>query len=375
MGFETKTEIQTATGGEVKVRNIVKRPMFLPDDKLASNSYGHGGVCVTCGRMTDCPICDVEPGGDPDGNQQCLARWTLFTEGGSGSGPMPDYGGGAGRRMTITVSSDGSRLLSGGYGVRRTFTSQPMFWPKQNVGKPGPLTASCIKTGWSTIGLRFGQTKYHSTPMWINRKEWTNKVQFEGFGATVILTRYWNADRKQICVNSPSNPNVQWPYMDAWKKPCFWPPQNMDQWLFAVSRNDYPPDLRACYENVNRRHQLYCEKWGEKQVLIYHAAVSAEGLAKKIRCQEFAGIELGLVAQSDESWNGPYRRYKSVQDFTYDPEPGETRRRISAPYPLEYWKWEGAPPTVVIFPSVNEIHKPASPQASRGGMTGTGTVT
>lgn len=64
----------------MQVRNIVKRPMFLPDDKLASNSYGHGGVCVTCGRMTDCPICDVEPGGDPSGNQQCLARWTLFTE-------------------------------------------------------------------------------------------------------------------------------------------------------------------------------------------------------------------------------------------------------------------------------------------------------
>lgn len=382
MGFETKTEIQTAVGGEVKVRNIVKRPLFLPDDKLASNSYGHGGVCVTCGRMTDCPICDVEPGpvgtggsGDPDGNQQCLSKWTLFTQGGSGAGPMPDYGEGLGRRMTVTVNvGEGSQFLSGKYGVTRTWLSQPLYWPKQSSSRPGPLTSTSIKTGSSSIEVIFGQAKYYSIPYRTSRKHFTGKLQFSGWGVTVILRRTWGTDQRQICVDRPYNPNIQWPFMDAWKYPCTWPPQNMDQWLYAVSRNDYPPDLRACYKRSNR-WQLTCETWSEKQVLIYHAAVNAEGLAKKIRCQDFAGIEPGLVAQSDESWNGPYRRSKSVPDYTYDPEPGETRRRISAPYPLDFWKWEGDPPSIIIFPSENEIYKPASAQASRSAMTGTGTVT
>ena len=381
MGFETKTEIQTAVGGEVKVRNIVKRPLFLPDDKLASNSYGHGGVCVTCGRMTDCPICDVEPGGvgtggsgDPDGNQQCLANWTLFISGGSAAGPQPDYQAEETKRMTVQVSSKGARFLNGGYSMKATWLSQPMFWPKQNTTRPGPLTAASIKYGSSSVSLTFGHVEYDSNPWRTSRKHFSSQRQFDGFGATVTLTRHWyRGGRQDICVDRPYNPNIQWPYLDAWKYPCTWPPQHMDQWLYAVSRNDYPPDHRACYTRTNGR--LTCEYWSEKQVLIYHAAVSAEGLAKKIRCQDFAGLELGIVAQSDESWNGPYRRSKSVFDYSYDPEPGETRRRISAPYPLDFWKWEGSTPSIVIFPSENEIYKPASAQASRSAMTGTGTVT
>ncbi len=375
MGFETKTEIQTAVGGEAKVRNIVKRPLFLPDDKVASNSYGHGGICVTCGRMTDCPICDVEPGGDPDGNQQCLSNWTLFVSGGSGAGPNPDYGEGGSRRMTVTVNvGKGAQFLSGRYGVTRTWLSQPMFWPKQSNVRPGPLTSTSIQTGSSSVEIIFGQAEYYSSPFRTSRKHFTSKLQFEGWGVTVILRRIWSSDRRNICVDRPYNPNIQWPYMDAWKYPCTWPPQHMDQWLYAVSRNDYPTDLRACYKSTSS-YRFTCETWGEKQVLIYHAAVSADGLAKKLRCQDFAGIEPGLVAQSDESWNGPYRRTKSVFDYTQERKPGGLHPRMDAPYPLDFWKWEGTPPSVVIFPSENEIFKPASPQSSRSGMTGTGTVT
>ncbi len=376
MGFETKTEITTSVGGEVIVRDIIKRPLFLPDDDTASDSRG-GGVCVTCGRMTDCPICDVEPGGvgwggqgDPNRNQQCLKNWTLFVKGGSGAGPDPDYDGGT-IRSTVQVSIDDAVSLSGGFGQYGTWESQELFWPKVNTTQPGPFTGTMINYGSSSCSLRFGRAKY-TTDNRTGRKTYgPRQTQFEGFGVTCVLTRLAQFD--EICVDRPYNPWIAWPYVDAWRYPCSYPPKNMTQWLYAVSLNSYPTDFSNCYKR--RGYRINCERWDERQVLIYHSSVSAKGLAKKIRCQDFAGIELGLVASSDQSWGGPYRRYKSVFDYTQEREPGGLHPRMKAYFPADYCEWQGGKPSITIYPSENEIYKPAESQRSRAGMTGTGTVT
>ena len=385
MGFETKTEIQTVTGGQVQVRNIVKRPLFLPDDKFAADSPEHGGICATCGRMTDCPICDVEPGSsDPNANQQCLKNWTLFISGGGGGyGPEPDYDGTRSIRATIEMGSNrDARWLSGIIGWTKTWKSQPMFWPKYGrEDAPGPLVAPMVMVGASSVKLIFG--KHTETSLYrTGRGAWEHKEQFSGFGVTVVLTRnkiFWGQRAENyICVTGPYNPNIQWPFLKAWSHPCTFPPENMTQWWYQGARNDWPTDFRPCYRSRGTllRQDLTCMKWGEKQVAVYHSAISADGLAKKIRCQDFAGLEPSIVARSDESWNGPFRYTKQI--FNYAAERDEhtgLRPRMDVPLPYDYWQWEGTPPNIVIFPSENEIYKPADSQRSRGSMQGTTTVT
>jgi hypothetical protein len=339
LSFSQETTITTTSTGSVEVRNLLKRPIFLAD-----NSWSHG-FCLSCNRPTACPICDVDPGSDGDGdedNQKCLEKWTLIIKGGSDSGDTPMFDGTKTTRCTVSTRYIPAKqhLWGGGGGGRGDFETQSLYWPTSFQKVVPKFWNTMIVNDASDLGLYIGQYSFFTSDVENGKRNVTPR--FEGFGLTVVLTRRWVRGPCKV-TTTPTN-NISWPYRDAWTHPQT-PVENPSQWLYAK----YGPIQDWCHRPLgNSPGPLQCGWWGGYQTAIYHTG-NIGIITDKIRCDDFAGIEVPLAVTSQQTWST--RQYKRTPDYDEWPSPVFYR----APLPTYWEDWSGTPPSITVVPTTRTV--------------------
>ena len=348
MTFSQQTTITTSSSGSVEVRNILKRPIFLADNSVSA------GFCLSCNRPTACPICDVDPSSDGDGdddNQKCLEKWTVIINGGSDTGDSPMFGNAARATVSVKYSPAQQHLFGTTGGPYGDFETQSLYWPTNPGVTVSGFSGTMTTSDMCGIAMYLGQYTLVTSDV-VNGKR-TTDVKFQGFGLTVVLTRSWA--RGPCKVTTTSTGGISWPYQDAWAFPQT-PIENPSQWLYAQYGPGHQP---WCYDTLSG---IACGWWGGVQQAIYHTG-NTDIITDKIRCEDYAGIDVPLNTTSQQKWST--RQYKRVRDYDQWPDPVFTR----APLPTYWEDWSGTPPSITVVPTTRTVFNNTEPANAGAGAS------